>query len=248
MGGEAHLVGDDEHRHALAREVASSPPAPRRPARDRAPRSARRTASPSAPSRAPGRSRRAAAGRPRAAPDRRQPCRRARPRRAAPGRARAPRASACRPRTRRSASATFSSAVMCGHRLNCWNTMPIARRIARSVARPRRPCRPRRRRSRPAARRCGSRRSRTSRKLMQRSSVLLPEPEGPIRQTTLPERPIERLDLLAAPGCAPKLLLTLASSIDGRAHRLCALCDEIAPSSDFDPRPDRETASTRSPR
>ena len=44
MGGEAHLMGDDQHRHALAPRGSSSPPRLRRPARDRAPRLARRTA------------------------------------------------------------------------------------------------------------------------------------------------------------------------------------------------------------
>jgi general L-amino acid transport system ATP-binding protein len=40
---------------------------------------------------------------------------------------------AFRPRTRRSGSATLPSAVMCGQRLKCWNTMPISRRISRKV-------------------------------------------------------------------------------------------------------------------
>ena len=33
------------------------------------------------------------------------------------------------PRTRYGASMTLPSTVMCGHRLNCWNTMPRSRRI-----------------------------------------------------------------------------------------------------------------------
>ena len=41
---KAHLVGDDEHRHPLLGELRASCAAPRRPTRDRAPTSPRRTA------------------------------------------------------------------------------------------------------------------------------------------------------------------------------------------------------------
>ena len=46
LAGKAHLVGDDDHRHAVVGELAHDRRALRRPVRDRAPRSARRTGSP----------------------------------------------------------------------------------------------------------------------------------------------------------------------------------------------------------
>ena len=106
--------------------------APRRSARDRAPRSPRRTASASAAWRANGRWRHVAAGRRTALRDSRPPCC-ARPtlrsnsaRRGSPPRR-------LRFSTRVGPSMTFSSAVRCGNRLKRWNTMPIPVRICRDL-------------------------------------------------------------------------------------------------------------------
>ena len=64
---------------------------------------------------------------------------------------------------------------MCGNRLKLWNTMPTSRRSAVDIdARPLTPS-PSRRISPPSI---------GSSPLMQRSSVDLPHPEAPIRQTT----------------------------------------------------------------
>ena len=82
--GEAHLVRDQHHGHAFARQGCGSRRAPRRPARDRAPRSLVEQHHARASWRARGRWRRAAAGRRRGGSDRRRPCRRGRPWRAAP--------------------------------------------------------------------------------------------------------------------------------------------------------------------
>ena len=123
------LVGDDDHRHAVAGQlahrvehVADELGVERRgrlveqhqlglawPARGRSPR--------------------AAAGRRRARPGRRRACRRARPGRAAPRPALARLVARRRRSTRIGASVTFSSAVMCGNRLKCWNTIPISARL-----------------------------------------------------------------------------------------------------------------------
>ena len=80
----------------------------------------------------------------------------------------------------------FSSAVLCGKRLYCWNTIDTSLRSATisaslcsGVHRVRR-----RRRSRRG--RCGTR------PLMQRSSVDLPEPDGPMMHTASPLRDRER--------------------------------------------------------
>ena len=80
------------------------------------------------------------------------------------------------PSTRMGASVTFSSTLMCGNRLKLWNTMPTSRRSAlTSTPGPltRSPCS-----ADLAAESIGSS------PLMQRSRVDLPQPEGPIRQTT----------------------------------------------------------------
>ena len=83
--------------------------------------------------------------------------------------------------TRMGASMTFSSTDMCGHRLKCWNTMPMsgrteraARRIAASgfgwaIAAPFMVTRPS---------------DGVSSRARQRSSVVLPEPLGPTMHTT----------------------------------------------------------------
>ena len=73
------LVGHDHHRRAPPRRARASRSAPRPPARGRGRRSARRTGSAWAASPARGRWRRAAAARPRAARDSRRPCARGRP-------------------------------------------------------------------------------------------------------------------------------------------------------------------------
>ena len=127
LAREAHLVRRDQHRHARRPRARGSPRAPRRRAPGRARSSPRRAASARAPSRARGRSRRAAAGRPRAGRDTRRACRRGRSARAA-RRARASASARGAPSTARGASVTFRSTVMCGNRLNAWNTIPIRRR------------------------------------------------------------------------------------------------------------------------
>ena len=79
---------------------------------------------------------------------------------------------------------TFCSAVMCGKRSNCWNTMPMrARKRARS-----RPCgmerfTPKSMRRSPT---CSVPADGSSRRLMQRRKVDLPQPDGPITTTTSP--------------------------------------------------------------
>ena len=214
LAGEAHLVGDDQHRQCSSGRASSSRPSPRRAARGRAPTWARRRASPRAPSPARGRSRRAAADRRRAGSGARRPCRPGRPGRAAPG-ARCVTSATCRP-AHRGAQVTLSSAVMCGNRLNCWNTMPTSRRSRRICSRLRRVrCPPssgcRRPRSSPAV---GS-----SMKFTQRSSVDLPEPERPKITTTSP-----RCTSMSTPRTTsrwPKLLCspsmrTTTSSFTGR--------------------------------
>src|ERR1700716_4315604 len=82
--------------------------------------------------------------------------------------------------TRSGASMRFSRTLMCGHRLKCWNTIPISGRTARAARRsaesglgeaivvPRML-------TRPALGFSSSAR--------QRSRVVLPEPDGPITQT-----------------------------------------------------------------
>ena len=94
--------------------------------------------------------------------------------RAARSPGRRPRARGC-PSALRGASVTFSSTVMCGKRLNDWKTIPIRRRIALTstlravISSPPTTIRPA---------------SIGSSRLTQRSSVDLPEPDAPIRQTT----------------------------------------------------------------
>ena len=66
---------------------------------------------------------------------------------------------------------------MCGKRLNCWNTMPMRERTAsRSVSGSQM--------STPSTRICPL--SGSSSRLTQRSSVDLPDPDGPITHTTSP--------------------------------------------------------------
>ena len=82
LASEAHLVGGDQHRDAAVLELADRRRAPRRPARGRGPTSPRRAAGPRGPWPARARSRRAAAGRPRAARGSARACR---PDRSGPG-------------------------------------------------------------------------------------------------------------------------------------------------------------------
>ena len=69
----------------------------------------------------------------------------------------------------------LSSTVRCGKRLNCWNTMPVSRRISWMLRRSRVSSMPSTT-MRPAS--CSSSR------LMQRIIVDLPEPDGPMTTTT----------------------------------------------------------------
>ncbi|MNT44435.1 hypothetical protein D3C72_1809610 [compost metagenome] len=93
---------------------------------------------------------------------------------------------------------TFSSAVICGNRLNCWNTMPASRRISRTWAASPFTLRPSTSRSPPLI---------VSSTLIHRRNVDLPEPEGPTTTTTSPasmfsEMPFSTMD-------SPKFLVTL---------------------------------------
>ena len=164
--GMRELAHDQQHLAAQFRiERATSP---------------RRTAAPWATWRARGRSPRAAAGRPTGAPDRRRACRRDRPSPAASRPWRRPRSRGIF-FTRSGASIRFSSTDMCGHRLKCWNTMPMSERTARAaaligwsgsgveIAVPSMTMRPS----------LG-----VSSRARQRSSVVLPEPLGPTTHTT----------------------------------------------------------------
>ena len=81
--------------------------------------------------------------------------------------------------TTRGASVMFCSAVRCGKRLKDWNTIPTSSRIfrmseARSVTR--------------SSSIQISPEVRCSSRLMQRSIVLLPLPDGPMTRTTSPGR------------------------------------------------------------
>ena len=182
-----HLVRDDDHRRAVARRARASRRAPRRSARGRARRSARRTASPWAASPARARWPRAAAARPTAAPDTRSALSDEMHARAGIPAPSSPASLRGMPRTRIGASMTLPSTVMCGQRLNCWNTMPRSRRI-RLISASGRGLRC------PLAVDCempiGSPSMKispalgVSRWLMQRRSVLLPEPLAPIMLTT----------------------------------------------------------------
>ena len=94
------------------------------------------------------------------------------------------------PCTQRKGPAMFSRAVRWPNRLNCWNTMPTpssARSLASARGDSRLPssAKPRRRPPTlivPA--------SQPSRWLIQRSSVLLPEPDGPSSAITSPNRTV----------------------------------------------------------
>ena len=176
LARELHLVRDDEHRHPGPGQVAHDEQHLADELRIERRRRPRRTASRAAPSSAPGRSRPAAAGRPRAGADTGPPSPRADARRAA--RARGPRRpprSACG--HARAASVTLSITFRCGNRLNCWNTIPIRWRTVDTLvplpvtSSPSRNTRPE---------------STGSSRLTQRSKVLLPLPLGPMTTRTSP--------------------------------------------------------------
>ena len=98
------------------------------------------------------------------------------------------------------------STLRCGNRLNCWKTIPIRLRIwsrltSGSVI------------STPSMKilpEVGS-----SSRLMQRSSVDLPEPDGPITQTTWPSSTSKSMPL--STWASPKYLCRLLTSIAGVA-------------------------------
>ncbi|CFN81233.1 Uncharacterised protein [Bordetella pertussis] len=91
-----------------------------------------------------------------------------------------------RPSTYSGASITLPSAVLCGNRLKCWNTMPILPRTRRTWAE-----------LGPISRPCASCHMDSpsisiaplvgrSRVISRRSKVDLPEPDGPITETVWP--------------------------------------------------------------
>ncbi|KAG1261218.1 hypothetical protein G6F66_014371 [Rhizopus arrhizus] len=91
------------------------------------------------------------------------------------------------PNTCTGASIALPSAVMCGNRLNDWNTMPILRQIRRtsaSLAYWLRPPSTARAMVSPSTSMLPS--SMVSRWFRQRRNVLLPEPDGPITATVWP--------------------------------------------------------------
>ena len=117
------------------------------------------------------------------------------------------------PSAARGASVTLRSTLMCGKRLNAWKTIPIRRRTAftstpgRVISSPSTTIRPA---------------SIGSIRLTQRSSVDLPEPDAPIRQTTscsATARSIPR-----STSTAPNDLRTPSSSEQRRSSRRPAAC------------------------
>src|SRR6185295_17640650 len=107
-----------------------------------------------------------------------------------------------RRRTTRCASMMFSSAVRCGNRLNCWNTMPTSARTALMSLLlwvSRRP-------STQISPLVG-----VSRWLMQRSTVDLPETLGPMMTTTLPACTVRSTPFTAcmAPKCLTRFLISI---------------------------------------
>src|SRR5208282_6087821 len=100
-----------------------------------------------------------------------------------------------RPFATMGARVMLRSTVRCGNRLKLWKTMPISRRSERRAARERCTGRPSKR---------ISPRSGNSRPLMQRSSVVLPEPLRPMMATTSPLSIVS--DTSSSATCAPKRL------------------------------------------
>ena len=113
LPGEFDFVGDEHHGGAAGRQLGEDVEHLRRSSRGRARWSPRRAAGSAASSPAPGRCRRAGAGRPRAAPDRHRHDRRARPS-ASSARPSASASALGRFSTSIGASVMFCSAVMCG--------------------------------------------------------------------------------------------------------------------------------------
>ena len=111
---------------------------------------------------------------------------------------------------------TFFITVMCGNRLNCWNTRPKRERAWASVAlspyaaEPPSPARATARspyHSSPASRRSSS--------VMQRKSVDLPPPDGPMIATTSPGVTSSVMSL--STWLSPKLLLACSRRTRGFA-------------------------------
>ncbi len=79
------------------------------------------------------------------------------------------------PRSLRSARVMFSATVLCGNRLNCWNTMPMRRRSSSGLSF---------RTDFPSSRM--SPWSGSMSRFMTRSKVDLPEPDGPMTDAVVP--------------------------------------------------------------
>src|SRR5215211_2975297 len=113
--------------------------------------------------------------------------------------------------------ARFSSAVRCGNRLNAWNTMPILRRTASMST-------------------SGSVTSipptttlpevGSSRRVMQRSRVDLPDPDGPMTQTTSP--PSTRTSMPRRTSRRPKYLWRSWTSMAASSVRVLTLSPGLA--------------------
>ena len=112
--------------------------------------------------------------------------------------------------TRIGASIRFCSTDMCGHRLKCWNTMPMSERTARPAAltclfgagvEMGTPCIT----TRPSL---GS-----SSRARQRSSVVFPEPDGPTTHTT--SRSETSSETRVSTWLAPKRLVMPSARIRG---------------------------------
>ena len=109
---------------------------------------------------------------------------------------------------------TLSSAVMCGNRLKAWNTMPIRERM-RAISRG--GCATdlavapiSRKAGRPSIRISPA--SGTSSQFRQRRKVDLPEPDGPMMQTTSPRATL-RLTPLITSSAPNDLRISIASTI-----------------------------------
>src|SRR5260221_4491173 len=107
-------------------------------------------------------------------------------------------------RTTRWASMTFSRVVRCGNRLNCWNTMPTSARTALMSLLLWARRLPSTKISPPLG---------VSRWLMQRSTVDLPEPLGPMITVTCPLGTLRLTPSTArsGPNCLTRSLMTIMS-------------------------------------
>ena len=211
LAREAQLVGHDRHGPALVGELLEHDRALRPRVRGRGRWSARRTGAGPAAAPARARCRRAAAGRPTARTDRRRASRSG-PTRSSSASARATASFFATPCAWTGPSMTFSRTVRCGNRLWCWNTIAERSRsavrsafdtgFAKSMAGP--PSKA----TTPA--------SGVSSPLSDRSTVVLPEPLGPMSTTTSPRRtskstPFER------PRFEPKLFDSPVTCSSGRS-------------------------------